>query len=80
MGKLGFDDADRRQILDEAVGELVIAGHVLLGEMEGLGEETVAGGVEGRALFALGGFRARGTLGMRRLARSLASETDLGAG
>ena len=64
VGKLGFDDSDGGHAFDEGVGELVIGGHFFLGEMEGLGQETVAGGIEGGTLFAFFGARAAGVFGV----------------
>jgi len=55
VGKLGFDDSDGGHAFDEGVGELMIGGHFFLGEMEGLGKQAVARGVEGGTLFAFGG-------------------------
>jgi hypothetical protein len=42
----------------------VIGGHFFFGEMEGLGEEPMARGVEGRTLFAFFGARAAGVFGV----------------
>jgi len=64
VGELGFDDSDRGHTFDEGGGEFVIGGHFFFGEVEGLGEETVAGGVEGRTLFAFFGARAAGVFGV----------------
>lgn len=67
IGELGFDEADGVHVFNISCSEFVIGGEFFLGEMEGLGEETVAGGVEGGAFLALGGFGAGRLLGVEAI-------------
>jgi hypothetical protein len=64
VGELGFDDSEGGHALDEGVCELVVGGHFLFGEVEGLGEEAVAGGVERGTFFAFLGDGTAGVFGV----------------
>ena len=77
VGELGFDEPDGREVFDEAFGELIVAGHFLFGEMEGLGEETVASGIERGALFALGSFGAGGALRVQAVGKNASVRSGL---
>ena len=54
VGEFGFEYSDGFEIGDVAFAEFGISLHFLFGEMDGLGENAVAGGVEARALLAFG--------------------------
>ena len=55
FGEFGFDCSDRFETGDVTFAEFGIGVHFLFGEMNGLGEDAVARGVQTGALFAFGG-------------------------
>ena len=74
IGEFGFDGADGLKIGNVAGGEGVVGFHFFFGEMDDLGEDAVARGVERRALLAFGRFRATRFLGVL----SIGTETRFG--
>jgi hypothetical protein len=53
LGEFGFDCSDGFEVGDIAFAKFGIGFHLLFGQMDGLRENAVAGGVQARALLAL---------------------------
>jgi hypothetical protein len=74
VGEFGFECSDRLKIGDVAIAEFGIGFHFLFGEMNGLREDAVAGGVETRAFLA---FDAGGAFAVLRV-EAIGAETRFG--
>jgi hypothetical protein len=73
-GEFGFECSDGFKIGDVPFAEFGIGFHLLFGEMDGLREDAVAGGVERRAFLTLG---RRGAFAVLRV-KTIGAEAGFG--